>query len=224
MQKSEAAALLSLEEDEVVDCDDTPAGPVIRTKDGNAYIVVPKDQPDAAGQHGVMYLVPPSPTYSGNFPVFRQPGLEGLTKSNLDDAEDEVLEDLGAELDEAPVQAGHPDAVGPDAGYAHEGDAAATAAALAATGPGTVASEPVEPGTDAPPVNAPDPTDPADVGVVQPHDHGDSEVPDGSPTEVLTWVGDDAGRAAQALRVERAKDRPRTSLVTKLEAIAPEGS
>lgn len=44
-------------------------------------------------------------------------------------------------------------------------------------------------------------------------------VPDGTVQEVLDWVGDDPGRAEQALEAERLGDG-RSTLITKLEAIA----
>lgn len=47
----------------------------------------------------------------------------------------------------------------------------------------------------------------------------DDDVPDGSIDEVTDWVGDDHDRAQRALEVENAKSTPRTSLVSKLEAI-----
>lgn len=36
-------------------------------------------------------------------------------------------------------------------------------------------------------------------------------------SETLDWVGDDPARAEEALDAERASDKPRTSLVTRLE-------
>lgn len=45
-----------------------------------------------------------------------------------------------------------------------------------------------------------------------------SEVPDGSTSDVLTWVGDDSGRARAAIEVERKKPQPRRSLITQLSA------
>lgn len=42
-------------------------------------------------------------------------------------------------------------------------------------------------------------------------------VPDGTVTDVLAWVGDDSARAQRALDAERARDLPRTTLVTELE-------
>lgn len=45
-----------------------------------------------------------------------------------------------------------------------------------------------------------------------------AEVPDGSVTDVLAWVGDDYDRATAALNVEQAKSTPRVTLVQQLEA------
>jgi hypothetical protein len=42
------------------------------------------------------------------------------------------------------------------------------------------------------------------------------EVPDGSISEILDWVGDDEERAALALEAELAKESPRSTLVDKL--------
>ena len=42
------------------------------------------------------------------------------------------------------------------------------------------------------------------------------EVPDGSISDVLKWVGDDPARAAAALAAEYARDVPRSTLVDKL--------
>jgi hypothetical protein len=48
---------------------------------------------------------------------------------------------------------------------------------------------------------------------------GDDEVPDGSADAVLTWVGDDSGRAQQALATEGRREHPRSTLVDKLRKI-----
>jgi hypothetical protein len=44
-------------------------------------------------------------------------------------------------------------------------------------------------------------------------------VPAGSIKEVLAWVGSDATKAQKALDAEKSSDDPRSSLITKLEAI-----
>ena len=49
-----------------------------------------------------------------------------------------------------------------------------------------------------------------------PGDGAGGEVPDGTADDVLGWVGDDPGRAAQALAVEEGRDHPRSTLVAKL--------
>jgi hypothetical protein len=46
------------------------------------------------------------------------------------------------------------------------------------------------------------------------------EVPDGPVGTVLAWVNRDMARAARALKVERAREQPRTSLVEQLERLA----
>lgn len=46
---------------------------------------------------------------------------------------------------------------------------------------------------------------------------------DGTAQEVLAWVGDDEGRAAEALAAEQARDRPRSTLVKSLQKIAEGG-
>ena len=42
-------------------------------------------------------------------------------------------------------------------------------------------------------------------------------VPTGTITELTAWVGDDLGRAEAALEAEKAKDKPRVTLVEYLE-------
>lgn len=46
------------------------------------------------------------------------------------------------------------------------------------------------------------------------------EVPTGSASEVLAWVGNDPDRAQAALDAERERDAPRTTLTAGLERIA----
>lgn len=46
------------------------------------------------------------------------------------------------------------------------------------------------------------------------------DVPDGTAAVVLAWVGDDPDRARLAAAAEDRRDRPRTSLITKLNKIA----
>lgn len=46
------------------------------------------------------------------------------------------------------------------------------------------------------------------------------QVPEGTIAVVLDWVGADSARAQRALEAETAKDRPRSTLVADLTAIA----
>jgi hypothetical protein len=48
------------------------------------------------------------------------------------------------------------------------------------------------------------------------------EVPTGSMAVVLGWVGESRERAARALEVEQAAEKPRKTLLTTLEALATE--
>lgn len=45
-------------------------------------------------------------------------------------------------------------------------------------------------------------------------------VPDGTAETVLAWVGDDTGRAREAIAAEEARDKPRKTLLGKLDPIA----
>lgn len=47
-----------------------------------------------------------------------------------------------------------------------------------------------------------------------------NEVPTGTVAAVLGWVGDDRERAVRALDAENAADKPRTTLVAALQALA----
>ena len=47
-------------------------------------------------------------------------------------------------------------------------------------------------------------------------------MPEGTVAAVLGWVGDDRERAARALEAENATEKPRTTLVGALEALATE--
>jgi hypothetical protein len=47
------------------------------------------------------------------------------------------------------------------------------------------------------------------------------QVPAGTVDAVLEWVGDDPERSALALLAERLREQPRTTLVTRLEQLAP---
>jgi len=66
---------------------------------------------------------------------------------------------------------------------------------------------------------------PADPGESGEAEEGDDAPPleldiDASAAVVLAWVGDDPERAAEALEAERAKDKPRSTLVKSLEKLA----
>jgi hypothetical protein len=60
MDTAKAAQLLGAKESEIVSIGDAPAGVVIATADGGAYIVVPDDRPDREGKTGLMLLAAPS--------------------------------------------------------------------------------------------------------------------------------------------------------------------
>jgi hypothetical protein len=45
-------------------------------------------------------------------------------------------------------------------------------------------------------------------------------VPDGTIAQVVDWVGEDSGKAARALEVEQAADKPRSTLVETLQKLA----
>ena len=68
-----------------------------------------------------------------------------------------------------------------------------------------------------------DPAAPAPVPAPEPDLQASEEagdgMPDGTEKQVLDWVGEDTGRAAQALEAENAKGSPRKGLVTKLHAM-----
>lgn len=112
-----AAALLSIEPFEIHDvlaADDGTT--LVKTTDGATYIIVPEDSPDHEGKFGVMFLVPPNPTYGGDFPVYVDPATDDVRSAiagapsfaesaqavaNLEQAEDDVVDELtGDELDE----------------------------------------------------------------------------------------------------------------------------
>lgn len=66
----DGARALSISADEVALVNDDDRGLIVVTTDGVQYIVVDEDHADSQGRHGVMYLVAPSPRYSGSFPVY----------------------------------------------------------------------------------------------------------------------------------------------------------
>lgn len=71
-QKQKAAIRLGMDVTEIVDVAETPAGVAIHVFDGSVLIDVPAEHPDFAGKSGLMFLVPPSDDYAGDFPVFAQ--------------------------------------------------------------------------------------------------------------------------------------------------------
>jgi hypothetical protein len=63
--------------------------------------------------------------------------------------------------------------------------------------------------------------DGSEIAAANPEPAADPDtVPSGTAATVLDWVGDDPERAVRALDVENAADRPRTTLVAALEALA----
>lgn len=101
LTKTDAARLIGMAEREVVDFEDSPAGPVIRTVDGNTYVVVDADDPQYdAKTKGVMFLVPPTERYKGTFPVYANPPADDQPSAR-DAAADKVEDDLGVDLDDA---------------------------------------------------------------------------------------------------------------------------
>lgn len=96
--REEAAAALGLRENEIADVEDSPAGPVIETTDGVRYVIVPEDQPDADGDHGIMFLAAPN-EMGGSWPikVYAQPGAV--------DTEVDTAPDGDAPVDEAETVA-----------------------------------------------------------------------------------------------------------------------
>lgn len=73
MNHIEAAARLGLPVSEIRDVNDSPAGDIVVTTDGVAYIVVPEDNPDSEGKTGLMYLSAPHDRYGDTFPVYAAP-------------------------------------------------------------------------------------------------------------------------------------------------------
>jgi len=47
----------------------------------------------------------------------------------------------------------------------------------------------------------------------------DGDVPDGTADEILAWVGDDIERALAAIEAENAREKPRKTLLAKLDSI-----
>ena len=70
------ARALGMKPSEVISVEDSPAGTVITTFDGQALIDVPVDRPDADGKSGLMLLAAPTVGYRGTFPIYAQPGAD----------------------------------------------------------------------------------------------------------------------------------------------------
>jgi hypothetical protein len=71
--KADLCVLLGMSDSELGDPIESPAGVVVDSVcDGNRYIVVADDTPDADGKTGVMYLAAPAVEggYRGDFPVY----------------------------------------------------------------------------------------------------------------------------------------------------------
>jgi hypothetical protein len=51
-----------------------------------------------------------------------------------------------------------------------------------------------------------------------PAEYDEAGIPVGTAVQILDWAGDDAEKATAALERERAAERPRTSLIERLEA------
>lgn len=86
------------------------------------------------------------------------------------------------------------------------------------------AARPVAPPVEKKPETPKEPVASA-VGAAEPESETVPEqvlepVPSGTSGEVLAWVGGDQDRARQALDTEQQRDKPRSSLVAKLEKLA----
>ena len=97
MDITEAAHTLGMAEREIDDVLDSPAGPIVKTTDGQTYVIVPADHPDAEGKTGLMFLAAPHDRYIGTFPVYAQPGSEIIADALGQDAES-IERDLGIDL------------------------------------------------------------------------------------------------------------------------------
>ena len=67
---------------------------------------------------------------------------------------------------------------------------------------------------------AEEPADPKGLAEEEPESPDDELDIDATATDILGWVGDDPDRAEEALAAERAKDKPRSTLVKQLERLA----
>jgi hypothetical protein len=79
--------------------------------------------------------------------------------------------------------------------------------------------KPAKPAGPAEP-DAKDPVTDPDVGDTAPADDAGEPPVDGTIDDLMTWVGDDKARATQALAAEQAKDKPRSTVVKRLTALA----
>lgn len=235
MNVTEAAEALGMKPNEVVRVDDSPAGPVAVTRDGVAYVWVPESNPDAAGQHGLMYVVAPTEHYAGALPVYAGPADDlGVDVDELARVRDAalpvdpaaggpVLPTEATALDHtvAPVNSGDREAGPSAASAAHP---AKVDAGLASTAPDpTVNTEGLDPGRHDPAAGGPVGEPPAVPPLAGDGPVGTAviaDVPSGKAGDILAWVGDNRGRAKQALAAERAATRPRSTLLAQLERLA----
>lgn len=110
LKTRDAADLLGVPAREIGSIASSPAGDVITTTDGTAYIVVPADTPDAEGKTGLMLLAAPSEaslvagdiergtiTAWNGFPVFASDALtENETPAAAPPPADDVVDGLDA--------------------------------------------------------------------------------------------------------------------------------
>lgn len=69
------------------------------------------------------------------------------------------------------------------------------------------------------PVEPPADTEPVEETATEDSGAADEDVPDGNADEVLAWVGDDTERALAAIEAEEAREKPRKTLLAKLDSI-----
>lgn len=75
--------------------------------------------------------------------------------------------------------------------------------------------------TEADPDPEPEPEKPAEPPELDDPSTGGDEPPvDGTIDDLMAWVNDDPERAAAALAAEQAKDKPRSTVVKRLTAMA----
>ena len=102
-----AATVLGVPTSEIASVDDSPAGDVVVTTDGVAYLIVPEDRPDGAGRTGLMFLAAPHEGYVGPFPVYTMPAdEEPVVADPSDEGEREPVELSREELVEHARQLG----------------------------------------------------------------------------------------------------------------------